>query len=106
MNEKQSKFETKIEGYDIIIVGGGICGLLVGINLQKQGSKVLILEKQPQLGGKCSELVWEGTRFDHFSKWEMIYGTRDPTQGTFFKLCKEAGLKLDWQEVHWQVGLI
>lgn len=103
--------EASVEGstefpYNYVIVGGGICGLLVGISLQKQGLKVLILEKRPELGGRCSELDWEGTEFDHYGKWETIYGTSNPRDGIFFRLCEEVGLKLDWQEVHWQVGLI
>ncbi len=92
--------------FDFVIAGGGICGLLVATILQKRGLKVLVLEKQPQLGGKCSELEWEGVKYDHFGKWETIYGSKDPKDGIFFKMCEEAGLHLEWQEVHWQVGLI
>ncbi|OLS12719.1 MAG: phytoene dehydrogenase [Promethearchaeota archaeon CR_4] len=92
--------------YDTILVGGGVCGLIVATILQKRGQKVLVLEREPQLGGKCSELSWDGIKFDHFSKWETIYGSKDPRDGIFLKICQEAGLKLDWQEVHWQVGLI
>ncbi len=37
----------------ILIVGGGISGLYVGIELLKKGYTVTILEKYPYIGGRC-----------------------------------------------------
>ncbi len=40
--------------YDVIIVGGGFGGLSCGSLLAKHGYKVLLLEKNPTVGGLCS----------------------------------------------------
>ncbi len=96
----------KLASYDVVIAGGGICGLLVGTLLQKAGKSVLILEKQAVAGGKFSELNWEGVKYDHFGKWETINGSANPEDGVFYRMCKQAGLKLEPNIVHWQVGLI
>ncbi|MDG1894236.1 MAG: FAD-dependent oxidoreductase [Fuerstiella sp.] len=39
------------ENRDVIIVGGGGSGLAAGVSCAEQGLKVLLLEKQPHLGG-------------------------------------------------------
>lgn len=40
--------------YDVIVVGGGISGLSVGLFLLRKGFKVLIIEKQKDVGGYLS----------------------------------------------------
>jgi fumarate reductase flavoprotein subunit len=37
--------------YDVIVVGGGGSGLAAAVSAAEHGAKVLVLEKQPQLGG-------------------------------------------------------
>ncbi len=48
----------------VIIVGGGLGGLSAAIHLKKQGFQVTLLEKNSQLGGKMSEFMVDGFRFD------------------------------------------
>ena len=43
--------ETDPEGYDAVIIGGGLSGLSASVFLTDQGMKVLLLEKQSKLGG-------------------------------------------------------
>ena len=53
----RKKYEiTNYEMYDIIIIGGGISGLYCAYNLLKKDKnlKVLVLEKNPKLGGRVS----------------------------------------------------
>ncbi|MBC7318581.1 aminoacetone oxidase family FAD-binding enzyme, partial [Candidatus Bipolaricaulota bacterium] len=40
------------KNWDVIVVGGGPAGLFAGISAAKEGARVLLLEKQPHLGGK------------------------------------------------------
>ena len=37
--------------YDTIIVGGGIAGLTAAAYLSRAGQSVLVVEKQPKVGG-------------------------------------------------------
>jgi len=39
--------------WDSIVIGGGISGLLMALALSKNGKKVLLLEKEKQVGGIC-----------------------------------------------------
>lgn len=42
----------KVETYDVIVAGGGAAGLLCAIEAGKRGRRVLLLERQSQLGRK------------------------------------------------------
>ncbi len=55
LDRKKQNIPTN-EMYDIIIIGGGISGLYCAYNLLKKENKlkVLILEKNPKLGGRVS----------------------------------------------------
>ncbi len=50
--------------YDVIIIGGGIAGLIAGLNLQKMGKKSIILEHGQQVGGNMSGIWRKGFYFD------------------------------------------
>ncbi len=52
--------------YDVIVVGAGIGGLVCGSLLAKKGRKVLILEKNSNVGGYCSSFTVKEFRFDAF----------------------------------------
>ena len=49
------------ESSDVVIVGGGPSGLCAAHLLQ--GREVILLEKEPHLGGNCSTGEWQGVRF-------------------------------------------
>ena len=48
--------ERKKAKYDGLIIGGGIAGLQAALDLADQGYKVLIVEKEPSIGGKMIAL--------------------------------------------------
>ncbi len=48
----------------VIIIGAGFGGLALGIRLQAKGFEVVILDKQPYVGGQAQPLYQEGYRFD------------------------------------------
>lgn len=50
--------------YDTIVVGAGIGGLSAAIRLARAGQQVLVLEQNPAVGGKMSELRDNGYRWD------------------------------------------
>jgi len=48
----------------IVVVGGGIGGLSAAIRLASMGRKVVLLEKNPTVGGKMAEYHQDGYRWD------------------------------------------
>ena len=49
-----------MKGYDAIVVGCGISGLLAGLALAKEGKRVLMLERTARVGGVCSSYEVDG----------------------------------------------
>ncbi|NQU19407.1 NAD(P)/FAD-dependent oxidoreductase [bacterium] len=54
----------KKEEYDVIIIGAGIGGLTIGSLLAAERKKILILEKNYNLGGYCSTFKRKGFTFE------------------------------------------
>ncbi len=54
---------------DVLIIGGGVTGLIAGIELVKNKKKVIILEKESEVGGQCKTEVLkvgeESYKFDY-----------------------------------------
>jgi phytoene desaturase len=48
----------------VIIVGAGVAGMATAIYLAKNGFDVTVFEKNSQPGGRCSQIVRDGHRFD------------------------------------------
>ena len=79
---------TDKETYDFIIIGSGMGGLLCGTFLSMEGYKVLILEKNQQIGGSLQVFSRDKCIFDtgvHF------VGSLDENE-TLYKIFKYAGI--------------
>ena len=50
--------------YDVLIAGSGLGGLVCGYILSKNGYKVVIVEKNPQIGGCLQTFTRKGVKFD------------------------------------------
>lgn len=50
--------------YNTIVIGAGVGGLSAAIRLAQAGQRVLVLEQNPAIGGKMSELRDRGYRWD------------------------------------------
>jgi phytoene dehydrogenase-like protein len=59
--------------YDVIIVGGGPSGLCNAAILAKNGKKVLLLEKNDQLGGMSVGVPYKGHTLNY--AWNQIEDT-------------------------------
>ena len=51
-------------GYDVVIIGSGLGGLICGSLLAREGRKVLVLERQAQPGGCMQSYRRDGLTFD------------------------------------------
>jgi phytoene dehydrogenase-like protein len=54
------KQEVLMAKYDVIIIGGGPCGMCTAAILGKNGKRVLLLEKNDQMGGRALGVSHEG----------------------------------------------
>lgn len=50
--------------YDVIIIGSGVGGLVCGCYLSQAGLKVLVIEKNEELGGYCRSFTKDGFTFN------------------------------------------
>lgn len=50
--------------YDSIVVGGGISGLLSALVLSKSGKRILVIERNKNLGNNCNSYVVDGYQVD------------------------------------------
>lgn len=78
--------------YDVVIVGGGSCGLSAAAYLSSKGKKVALLERGA-LGGRAVTLKIKGFNFNFGA--HAIYGRDTSVLKTFEK---ELGLNIDWQD--------
>jgi prolycopene isomerase len=56
--------EMNQEDYDVIVIGGGLSALTCGFILARDKKRVLIIEKNPFVGGVCSSYERDGFIFD------------------------------------------
>ncbi len=58
-----------MQNNDVVIIGGGVAGLMAGIELASAGKKVILLEKEDVVGGQCKTEVLKNKndeyRFDY-----------------------------------------
>ena len=57
------RYEKRHAHFEIVIIGGGLSGLMAGLQAAKSGQRVLIAEDQPQWGGwlrACEDIFIDG----------------------------------------------
>jgi Monoamine oxidase len=79
------------QGYDIIVVGAGACGLNAALEMALTGKKVVVLEATDRIGGRIHTIY--NDQFDQPVELgaEFIHGELKET----FLISKKAGLKHD-----------
>lgn len=74
--------------YDVAIIGSGIAGMCATALLAHQGYKVLVVEKLPQLGGRCSTIEVKGFKIPHILQ-------EHPFRGPTAEVFREVGAEFD-----------
>lgn len=67
----------------VIVIGAGIAGLACAALLSRQGVKVTVVDKLPEVGGRAGSLDIDGFRFDTGPSWYLMPEAFD----TFFRAC-------------------
>jgi phytoene dehydrogenase-like protein len=84
--------------YNTIIVGGGIAGLTSAAYLSREGQKVLLIEKNKELGGLVNSFTRDGFQFDA--------GVRALINaGIILPMLKELGIELEFVKSPVSLGI-
>jgi len=72
--------------FDLIVVGGGVGGTALGALQAHRGKRVLLLDKNPILGGRCTSYTKEGCVID---LGVHLFGVGD--RGSLGEVCRRVG---------------
>lgn len=84
-----NELELESTMHSTIIIGGGLGGLASGITLAAQGRKVVLIEKEPSLGGYATSFRRDGFCFD--VAMHMVAG--GAPGGAFYETLRELGIE-------------
>jgi phytoene dehydrogenase-like protein/NAD-dependent dihydropyrimidine dehydrogenase PreA subunit len=82
------------ESYEVIIIGAGIGGLMTAAGLARAGKKVLVLEQLGFIGGKYTQLPYEGYAITT-AAW-----TCPGPKSRIGKLCSKLEAPIEWVTIH------
>jgi phytoene dehydrogenase-like protein len=94
MEEKNISENT----YNTIVVGGGIAGLTSAVYLARSGKKVLLIEKNKELGGLVNTFSRDGFHFE-----AGVRALEDA--GIIFPMLKDLNIQLEVVKSHVSVGI-
>lgn len=90
--------KTNENTYNTIVVGGGIAGLTSAVYLARTGQKVLLIEKNKELGGLVNSFSRDGFHFE-----AGVRALEDA--GIIFPMLKDLGIELEFVKSHVSLGI-
>jgi len=64
----------KHQDYDVVVIGAGIGGMCATALLAQAGYRALLVEKLPQLGGRCSSIEFKGHHIPYVAQEQPMAG--------------------------------
>ena len=74
--------------YDVVVIGAGIGGMCAAALLSHNGYKTLVVERLPQLGGRCSTIEFKGHKIPYAAQ-------EQPVDGLTARIFKKVGAVFD-----------
>ncbi len=84
--------------YSVIVVGGGIAGLTAAAYLAREGKKILLIEKNKEMGGLVNSFIRDGFHFD-----AGVRALEDA--GIILPMLKELGIGLEFVKSPVSLGI-
>lgn len=81
--------------YDVVVVGAGIGGSGVAALLAQRGRKVLLIERNPKVGGKCTSFERDGFKVPTY-----VHAFARGSRGNCAHIAGLLGERLLWEDVH------
>ena len=81
--------------YEVAVVGAGIGGSGVAALLAKRGRKVLLVERNPKVGGKCTSFERDGFKVPTY-----VHAFARGSRGNCARIASLLGERLLWEDVH------
>jgi phytoene dehydrogenase-like protein/NAD-dependent dihydropyrimidine dehydrogenase PreA subunit len=82
------------ESYEVVVIGAGIGGLMTAAGLARAGKRVLVLEQLGFIGGKYTQLPYDGYAITT-AAW-----TCPGPRSRIGKLCSKLEAPIDWVTIH------
>lgn len=97
--------------YDFLILGGGIAGLLAAREILRCGKRVVVIEREAEVGGLARAFARDGFRFDfgghrfHSHNQAVIDGLRQLLGDDLLTVPRVSRIKLNGRYVDYSINL-
>src|SRR3954470_8301951 len=88
--------------HDVIVIGGGFCGVTAARELALRGRRVLLVEARERLGGRTWSAEWRGLPVEYGGQWVHWHQPHTWAEITRAGLSVDLGSEAD--EAAWYAG--
>lgn len=86
--------------WDVVVIGAGMAGIAAAQQLQRQGHRVLVLEKSRGLGGRLATRRVDNQPIDHGCRF---FQASDATESELIQRLLQAEILAPWRPIHYDL---